>query len=92
MGFEWDEAKEEINIAKHGIDFIQAAQIFKRPILSKVDTRKDYGEERIIALGEYDGVILCVIYTIRNQSIRIISAWRAGKNERQTYKKACGSL
>ena len=89
MSFEWDAEKEVTNVAKHGIDFVQASQIFKGCILERVDTRKDYGEERIIALGEYDGVLLCVVYTYRNETRRLISAWRASKNDRQIYKKAC---
>jgi len=32
MGFEWDIEKEEINVAKHGIDFVQASQTFNKPV------------------------------------------------------------
>jgi uncharacterized DUF497 family protein len=92
MGFEWDIGKQEINVAKHGIDFVQASQVFKLPVLERVDARKNYGEERIIALGEYDGVVLCVVYTHRHNNRRIISAWRASKNDRQEYEKACRQL
>ena len=89
MGFEWDIEKEEINVVKHGVDFVQASQIFRFPTLERVDTRRNYGEERFIALGQYDGVVLCVVYTHRHINRRIISAWRAGKNDRQEYEKAC---
>lgn len=92
MGFEWDTDKEAMNIAKHGIGFVEASQIFKNPVLERVDTRKNYGEKRLIALGTYDGVVLCIVYTHRNNNRRIISAWRASKNDRQTYEKACGEL
>ncbi len=92
MSFEWDTAKEAKNIAKHGIDFVQASQTFKSPVLQRVDTRKNYGEKRMIALGKYDGIVLCVVYTHRHNSRRIISAWRASKNDRQTYEKACDQL
>jgi len=92
MGFEWDSAKEEINVVKHGIDFVQASQIFKCPVLERVDTRKNYGEQRIVAVGEYDGIVLCVVYTRRSDNRRIISAWRASKYDRQKYEKNCRQL
>ncbi len=50
-GFTWDAAKNETNIAKHGIDFQRAALIFKGDIVEAVDDREDYGEVRIVALG-----------------------------------------
>lgn len=92
MGFEWDIEKEQINIAKHGIDFVQASQIFKFPVLERVDTRNNYGEERIIVLGQYDSVVLCVVFTLRHDNRRIISAWRASRNDRQEYQRACRQL
>lgn len=92
MSFEWDTDKQAKDVAKHGIDFIQAAQIFKGTVLERADARKNYGEERIIALGEYDGVVLCVVYTLHNETRRLISAWRASKNDRQKYKEACRQL
>ncbi len=49
--FSWDPIKNQINITKHGISFFMAAKIFDGPSLEKEDTRQDYGETRIIALG-----------------------------------------
>ena len=46
MLYEWDDAKNEINIRKHGIDFNDAKDIFEHPILTWPDNREDYGEER----------------------------------------------
>lgn len=43
MKFEWDEAKNAINIGKHGVDFETAALIFDGPVLTFEDTRHDYG-------------------------------------------------
>jgi uncharacterized DUF497 family protein len=42
MRFEWDDAKNEINIKKHGIDFTDAQEIFKHPMLTLIDEREDY--------------------------------------------------
>ncbi len=44
MNYEWDEQKNEINIAKHGIDFADAYLIFLLPTLTALDDRFDYGE------------------------------------------------
>lgn len=86
MGFQWHEAKSAANEAKHGISFLQAAQIFRGPILKTQDTRRDYREDRFIALGAFDGEVLCVVFTERGNDIRIISAWKAGRHDRKKYQ------
>ena len=83
--FEWDPIKNRTNIAKHGIRFRTAAQIFDEPLLEEEDTRQDYDETRIIALGRSEAGILRVVYTRRNSVIRIISARKANKHERAAY-------
>lgn len=86
MGFQWDQEKSAVNEAKHGISFLQAAQIFRGPLLKSPDVRKDYGEKRFIALGAYDGEVLCVVFTERNGDIRLISARKASRDERKKYQ------
>lgn len=86
FGFEWDEKKRQRNIAERGIDFLTAIRIFNNPVLISEDTRKDYGEERFRALGHIDGEYYIVVYTEREANIRIISAWKAGRHERQRYQ------
>jgi len=88
MDFEWDENKRQSNLRKHGIDFVRAAAIFENPILEREDNRYDYGESRLIALGETTGVVLFVVYTMRGSVYRIISARRATKSEQQQYYKS----
>ncbi len=83
--FEWDPIKDQINFTKHLIHFSTAAKIFDGPILKEEDTRQDYGEPRISALGRSEGRILYVVYTRRNSVIRIISARKANKDERAEY-------
>jgi uncharacterized protein len=77
MAFEWDAAKNTANFAKYGIDFRDAVRIFEGPVLEKVDRQRDYGEERIAAVGVAMGLELYVVYTIRGDKRRIISARRA---------------
>jgi hypothetical protein len=88
MQFEWDHDKARANERKHGIAFREAAEIFRGHVLIREDARRDYGERRQIALGEYDGEVIRVVFTEREGKIRIVTAWKASKNERKTYQKA----
>jgi uncharacterized protein len=85
MEFEWDNQKNSDNIAKHGIDFEFAKEIFLGNWISKSDKRKDYGESRFIAIGCLDEFVILVVYTLREQKIRLISVRLANKNERTIY-------
>ena len=86
MLFEWDEHKNQANIAKHGIDFNDAKNIFLDPHRAeRVDNRQDYGEIRFQTIGMVEGTLLFVAYTYRNENTRIISARRAGHHERTKY-------
>ena len=90
--FEWDPAKAAANIRKHGVSFEQAALAF-RDLFSVewIDTtREGYGEERVILLGTSQGQILAVVYTEREERIRIISARRATKDEQDRYFRENG--
>ena len=87
-GFEWDEVKNQANIAKHGIDFDYAKGIFDRYVHPQDDERIDYGEVRTIAYGMVDDNILTVIFTIRGDTLRIISARSARRDERRRYRAA----
>ena len=91
-GFEWDAAKNAANVAKHGINFEDAARIFDGPVLEQIDNRRDYGEERIIAFGEVGGDELAIVYTMRHGRRRVISARRAHSRERKAYREAYPKL
>ncbi len=90
MQFDWDSIKNATNISKHGIDFRAAARIFDDPnFIVNEDNRHDYGEVRYKIIGSVDphGVLL-VVYTERHENtIRIISARKATKNERHLYQR-----
>lgn len=89
MKFEWDETKNQQNIAKHGVWFEDACRIFDGFTVDAVDDRADYGEERVISIGLLDGIaILTVIHTDRNNVCRIISARPANRKERKRYDEA----
>lgn len=86
--FEWDEAKAAANLKKHGVDFVRAAKMFRGPVFEAVNGRDYRGERRIKAIGEAEGLHLVVVYTLRGDVRRIISAWKAGRNDREKCKKA----
>ena len=87
MRFEWDDKKNKTNISVHEIDFCDAHLIFEHPMLIKADTRKDYGEERLVGLGELYGAVIVIVFTKRGSAVRVISIRRANRNERKIYEE-----
>ena len=86
LDFEWDDDKAAANVRKHGVSFEQAALAFRDLFAVEwLDMREGYGEERIILVGTSQGQILAVVYTEREERIRIISARRATKHEKDIY-------
>ena len=89
LEFEWDEKKASVNLAKHHVSFLTAAEIFTSEILERIDNREDYGEIRFIALGRVDADVYRVVFTWRGENlIRIISAQKASRDEREIYLRA----
>jgi len=84
--FEWDKEKEKANLAKHRLAFSNILPCFSGPMLVVVDARFDYGEQRFIGMGAVEGFAVVVVYTKRGENIRIISARKAGKHEREKFK------
>ena len=85
MNFEWDEAKNQANYFKHGIDFEAAITIYDDFVYTFQDTRADYGEDRFASIGVVAGIEITVIYTPRGNNKRIISARRSRHAERRKY-------
>jgi uncharacterized DUF497 family protein len=89
MEFQWNESKRKVNLRKHGIDFIDVPEIFSGPLLTRLDTREDYKEDRWIGIGYVKTRVLVVCYVERTQNdvIRIISARKALNHERKYFEK-----
>lgn len=88
MQFEWDDEKDRKNIAKHGIGFRTAILVFKdQNRLEKYDEAHSLVEDRYLTIGEIGGtfMVVTVVYTERPEAIRIISARRATKAEKEEY-------
>ncbi len=89
MRFEWDEAKNSRNIRKHGVDFADVKELFDHPVLTWLDQRNDYEEERWISVGWIKTLVGVVVYTERQGDvIRIISARKATKHEVRRYEQS----
>jgi len=89
LEFQWDGAKAKANLRAHGVSFEVAKAVFKDPFaVELVDDREDYGEERLVIIGMVEGkALLFVAFTEREETIRIISARRATKDEQDHYSK-----
>ncbi len=89
--FEWGNRKDAANRRTHGVAFQQAARTFRNPFaIEWIDDRLDYGEVRMNLLGLCEGTILHITYTERGERIRIISARRATKSEKEYYYRENG--
>lgn len=86
--FEWDEGKALSNFEKHGITFDEAAESLTLPHLEQESNR--HGEFRILAICPLSRRIIAVIYTMRSEKCRIISARAARTNEQRTYRLVYG--
>jgi uncharacterized DUF497 family protein len=92
MKFTWDPEKDAANRAKHGVSFETAKLVFDDPFHLSVQDRVVDGEERWRTLGLIGGmVILIVVHTYiehdGHETIRIISARKATKQERKRYEE-----
>ena len=87
--YEWDEEKNEENIRKHGFDFADVWEIFESPMRVALDTREDYGEDRLNGICLLGNRIVVVVFTERGEdTIRIISLRKALKHERKKFEEA----
>lgn len=84
--FEWDDAKQTINVAKHGIDFEFGAFVFADPAMVVVPTfRVEDMEDREKAIGMIEGKLYVAVFHRRGDAIRLISARRANAGEIKAY-------
>ena len=87
MRFQFDPAKAAANARKHGVSFADAEGVFTDPLAVHVPDPDAQGEERYVAVGEGSiGVVLVVVYTMRGDEIRLISARRATRPEVKQYE------
>jgi uncharacterized DUF497 family protein len=87
--FEWDAHKSRANMRKHGIEFDEAATVFKDPIsITSYDPNHSEEEQRFITVGmSTAGHLLLIAHTDRGDRIRIIGARELTRRERQAYEE-----
>jgi uncharacterized DUF497 family protein len=84
--FEWDPSKAKANLAKHGVDFEVAKQVFSDPAAIMEPDDSDPAEERWRVIGLASGRVLFAVFAERGDDvIRIISAREANKREERGY-------
>jgi uncharacterized DUF497 family protein len=86
--FEWDELKNQRNIRERGIPFGRAADFDFETALFVIDSRKDYGETRIRALGFIGERLHALVFAARGEKIRVISLRKASKREERKYAQS----
>ena len=83
--FEFDDGKSLINLEKHGIDFVDAQQLWNDPYLIEIEARST-DESRSLVIGAIDGKVWSAVITYRGEIIRIISVRRSRKAEVAIYE------
>ncbi len=86
MNYEWDEGKREANLIKHGLDFNEMAYFQWESAAVIADNRRDYREERKIAIGYIGTRLFLVVFTTRGDATRIIGLRKANKREKAFYE------
>ena len=86
-GFEWDEGNIKKSWERHRVSYIECEEIFfNRPLVVQEDETHSKGEKRYYVLGKTnDGRYLFVVFTIRHNKIRVITARDMSRKERRAY-------
>ncbi len=89
IGFDWDEGNRQKNWEKHKVDFRECEEVFfNQLLLISEDVKHSIQEERYYALGRSDtNRMLFLVFTVRNNKIRVISARDQSKKERMIYEQ-----
>ena len=85
MRFTWREAKRESNLRDHGLDFIDAPEVFQGATFTYQDNRFAYGEERFVTLGLLRGIVVSIVHTETPARIHVISFRKATKHEQAIF-------
>lgn len=88
MEFTWSERKRTRNLKEHGLDFVDAPNVFEGLTYTFEDHRFSYGEQRFNTLGLLAGNPVSIVHTENDHEIRVISFRKATNREAQTYFSA----
>ena len=89
MNAEWDPRKAEANFSKHGVRFSEALPVLEDDLaITIIDSDSDETEARFVTVGmDAKARLLVVVYVVRGETYRIISARRADQHEREEYEQ-----
>jgi uncharacterized DUF497 family protein len=90
MRISYDPPKRELTLRERGLDFEDGRFVFAGLVLEQVDTRSDYGEERMITVGHLRGRMVVVVWTQRRELRHIISMRKVNAREIDRYGPAFG--
>ena len=87
-GFEWDKYNSEKIRKKHGVTSVECEQVFfNLPVIAGDDEKHSETENRFYVLGQTDsGRLLFLVFTVRKNKLRVISARDMNKRERRVYQ------
>jgi uncharacterized DUF497 family protein len=85
MEITFDSDKDAANMAKHGVSLALAAELEWEWLLVKPDTRRDYGEMRMVGYAPIGSRVFCVVFTDRGEERRMISLRKANMREVKHY-------
>jgi uncharacterized DUF497 family protein len=85
MEITFDPDKDVANVAKHGVSLSLAAELDWEWLLVKPDTRRDYGEMRMVGYAPIGSRVFCVVFTDRSEERRMISLRKANTREVKYY-------
>lgn len=85
MKVTYDPDKRRRTLKERGLDFDDAPQVLSGFHLTQPDLRMDYGEDREITVGLLDDIVVVLVWTEREESLRIISMRKADRDERERY-------
>lgn len=81
----WDETKRQNTLQNRGLDFAHAELVFTKSLVEFEDTRRDYGERRMIHFGFLDARLMVVGYVQRGETRHIFSMRKANDREIKKY-------
>ena len=89
VGFDWDEGNKQKNWERYWVDYRECEEVFfNKPLLIGDDINHSFQERRYYILGQTDiGRALFLVFTVRNNKIRVISARDQSRKERKIYEQ-----
>lgn len=81
----FDQSKHQSNLKKHEIELAECEAVFDNPMLTREDTREQYGEQRLVSLGWLNGKVVALVWTDREDGPRLISCREATSHEQKAY-------